>query len=72
MKLPVHQDALEFCFDCFVRLLRICEMVADETGIAPQMTTLTDDEILDIKYTDANGVLRKYRKDKETGKLVEY
>ena len=69
--LPEHLDALDFSFDCFVRLLRICELVGDEAGIEPTVTTIKEEEILELRWTDENGVTRYFKRDKTTGKLVE-
>jgi hypothetical protein len=48
-------DALEFLFDCFVRLLRIAKMLADEIGLGLRMMTITDDDIIDAKFTNQAG-----------------
>jgi len=71
MSLPTHRDALEFCFDCFVRLLRMAEAFGAEIGIAPEVATLTDDEILNIVITE-DGATRRYRKNPDTDRLEEY
>lgn len=53
MSLQKHIDALEFCYNCFVHLLRITSALAKEIGIAPETTVIG----------------RHYKKNKETGKL---
>ena len=72
LSLPQHRDALEFCYDCFVRLLRLCEALALEIAIEPKLITLTDDDILEATLTDADGKVTRVKRDEKTGKLVEY
>lgn len=67
-----HLDALEFCYDCFVRLLQICEATAIETAIEPKVTTITDKDIIEATLTDASGKTTRVKRDDATGKLVEY
>lgn len=68
IQLPRHRDALEFCFDCFERLLRIAELLADEIGFSPRLTTLTEDHILAATLT-RDGEILKFERDKETNQL---
>ena len=69
MGLSQYRDALEFCFDCLARLLRIVEAMAVEIQIAPEMVTITDDDIIEATIT-RNGKTEKYRRDEKTGKLA--
>jgi hypothetical protein len=52
LNLPRHLDALEFSYDCYERLLRIGEALAEEIGIAPKIITLTDDDLLEATISD--------------------
>ncbi len=70
-RLKHYRDALEFCYDCFVRLLRISELLRREAGIEPQPITITDKDILELVVTDETGKVRRAKRD-ETGRLVEY
>lgn len=70
--LPHHLDALEFSYDCFVRLLRISEALAAEIAIEPKVTTITDEEIIEATFTDKDGKTTRVKRDEATGKLVEY
>jgi hypothetical protein len=70
--LDEYRDALEFSYDCFVRLLRIAELLQQEIGIEPQTFTITDKEILEITITDEAGNVKRAKRDNDTGKLVEY
>lgn len=72
MSLPSHVDALEFCYDCFVRLLRICEALATEIGIEPKVTTITDADIIEGTFTDSAGKVTRVKRDEKTGRLIEY
>jgi hypothetical protein len=72
VKLENHIDALEFSYDCYVRMLRICEAIADEVGIQPQVRTITDDDMIEATFTDREGKVSRARRDKKTGKLAEY
>jgi hypothetical protein len=71
MSLKEHRDALEFCYDCFVRLLRISTALADEIGIEPEVTTITEAEIIEATMTK-DGETRRYKKNKDTDRLEEY
>jgi hypothetical protein len=66
-----YRDALEFCYDCFERLLRIAELLRQEIGVEPQPITITDKEILEITVTDGAGKVTRAKRA-ETGRLVEY
>lgn len=66
-----YRDALEFCYDCFVRLLQIIELVRRESGIEPQTIVITDKDILELVVTDENGKVTRAKRH-ETGRLVEY
>jgi hypothetical protein len=72
LTVPSHRDALEFCYDCFVRLLRMCEALGTEVAIEPVTVTLTDDDILEVTLTDETGKVTRAKRDEKTGKLVEY
>ncbi|MDR6663497.1 hypothetical protein J2W51_006091 [Tardiphaga robiniae] len=72
MSLERHQDALEFSYDCFERLLKICELVQLEIDVEPRPMTLTENEILELTITDENGNTRRAKRDEVTGKLVYY
>ena len=69
--LPAHQDALEFCYDCFERLLRIAETLDREIGIEPQTLQITDDDIIELTFTDENGKMIRAKRD-ASGRLVDY
>lgn len=71
LKQAEHLDALEFSYDCFVRLLRMAELLASEVGLASRPLTITDEDILDATFTRGGRVTR-VRRDATTGKLVEY
>lgn len=71
-RLSEHRDALEFSYDCFERLLRIAEVLQKEIGIEPQVTVITEKDILEITITDKDGRITRAKKDDVTGKLVEY
>lgn len=71
LKKDNFQDGLEFCYDCFERLLRIGEALGNELGIKPEIVNITDEEIISLKYTDEKGNVIKARKDPATGKLVQ-
>ncbi|MBV9484408.1 hypothetical protein [Bradyrhizobium sp.] len=66
-----YRDALEFCYDCFVRLLKIGEFLRQETGIEPRPITITDKDILELVVTDETGKVTRAKRD-QTGRLVEY
>jgi hypothetical protein len=72
MSLPSHQDALEFCYDCYVNMLRICELLAAEISIEPKVFTITDDDIIEATFTDEHGKIKRMKRDDATGHLVEY
>lgn len=65
-----HIDALDFCYECLVRLLTIASGIADGLGIEPKMHTITDADILNVELTDENGT-RWLKRDLATGELVE-
>jgi hypothetical protein len=71
LRKPDHLDALEFLFDCLVRLLRIAEMLAREIGLEARMTTITDEDIIEATLTDETGKVTRVRRDAATGKLME-
>ncbi len=71
LELPSHQDALEFCFDCLNRLLRISEALAADAGISPEIVEIKEDEILELKIMENGVVTRHYERDSATGKLQE-
>jgi len=64
-------DALEFCFDCFIRLLQIGQQLKTELDIEPSIMTLTDKDIRSATYTDEYGNVVQLEKDPKTGKLQE-
>lgn len=66
-----HIDALEFGYDCLVRLLRIAELLAAAVPLASQPLRLTEANILKIEYTDKDGKRVRLRRDDASGKLVE-
>jgi hypothetical protein len=70
-QLPKHLDALEFTFDCFRELLLMCEALASEVQIQPQIMTLTDKDILSGTFTDEHGKTTRFRKNAE-GQLEDY
>ena len=70
-RLEHYRDALEFCYDCFVRLLQISELLRQEAGIEPQPVIITDRDILELVVTDETGKVTRAKRD-ETGRLVEY
>jgi hypothetical protein len=70
-RLGNYRDALEFCFDCFVRLLQIIDLIRRESGIEPRQVVITDKEILDLVVTDETGKVTRAKRD-DTGRLVEY
>lgn len=72
LSLPEHRDALEFCYDCFAKLLRMSEALALEIAIEPKTITLTDDDIIEATLTDANGKITRVKRNETTGKLIEY
>lgn len=72
MGIGEYRDALEFCYDCFVRLLKIAELLHQEVGIAPEVTIITDDDIIELTVTDETGKVVRAKRDEATGRLVEY
>jgi len=68
---PEHLDALEFCYDCLVRLLQIASGVATQLGIAPKMLTITDADIIKAELRDESGNVRRLERHPTSGKLVE-
>jgi len=72
LSISSHVDALEFCYDCFVRLLEICEALASEIKIEPKAIVITKNEILEATVTNAYGETRRVKRDEATGQLVEY
>lgn len=72
LNVPDHLDALEFSFDCYVRLLRVAELLAQETGLPSRHHTITDDDIIEGTFTDADGNITRVKRDGTTGRLVEY
>lgn len=69
--LPAYQDALEFCYDCFERLLKIAEVLEREIGIEPRILQITDDDILEMTFTDKTGKTIRAKRD-ESGNLLDY
>lgn len=69
-RLEHYRDALEFCYDCFVRLLQIGELLRRESGIEPLTLTITDKDIIKLVVTDGSGKVKRAKRD-ETGRLVE-
>lgn len=69
---PDRTDALEFAFDCLVRLLRMAELLAAETALPSRLRTITDDDIVEATFTDETGKVQRVRRDGTTGKLVGY
>lgn len=67
-----HIDALEFSFDCFVRLLRMAELLASEIGLPSRPMALTDDDIIEATITDEDGKITRLKRDPISGKLGEY
>lgn len=72
LQLPVHLDALEFCYDCLVRLLRVSEALQQEIPIEPKPYIITDKEILEAAFTSEDGIVRRFKRDPDTGSLVQY
>jgi hypothetical protein len=70
-ELGEYRDALEFSYDCFVRLLTISELLRQESGIEPRPVVITDQDILELTVTDATGKVTRARRD-QSGRLVEY
>ena len=70
LSLKSHIDALEFCFDCYVRLLSLSEAMASEIPLKPQPFTLTDKDILELTMKSRDGTVRRF-KQSESGNLVE-
>lgn len=70
--LDEYEDALEFCYDCFEKLLRIAETLDQEIGIEPKMVTITDDDILEVTFTDEAGKVIRAKRDDVTGRLKKY
>ena len=71
LNISPHQDALEFCFTCLERLLRICEEIAAETPISPEQIVITGENILRAEFRHRDGTILKFRRDESTGELVE-
>lgn len=71
LKVEDHLDALEFCFDCFVRLLRIAESLAQDIALPSRPMVLTDDDIIEATFTDEDGNVTRVARDATTGKLIE-
>lgn len=71
LKKEDHLDALEFCFDCFVRLLRIAEQLSSDTALPSRPMIITDDDIIEATFTDEDGNVIRVARDATTGKLVE-
>jgi len=72
LKVSEHRDALEFSYDCFIRLLEICEQMAKEIGVRPKTLAITDKDIIEATLTNSEGKTTRVRRDQTTGKLVEY
>jgi hypothetical protein len=72
MSLEKHQDALEFSYDCFERLLNICTLVQLEIDVDPRPLTITENEIIELTITDEDGNTRRAKRDDATGKLIYY
>lgn len=72
LSIPVHLDALEFCYDCFIRLLEICEVLGNEVAIEPEVIKITENEILELTLTDGLGNTKRLKREETTGQLVEY
>lgn len=68
----IHMDALEFSFDCFVRLLQVAQLLASEIGLASRPMTITDADIIEATLTDNAGNVTRVKRDATSGKLVEY
>lgn len=66
-----YRDALKFCYDCFVRLLQITDLLRQESGIEGGPIAITDEEILEITLTDEAGNVTRKKKD-AAGRLVDY
>lgn len=62
-----HKDALEFCYDCFERLLTFSYLLSQKIDIKPTPKILTNDEILELTITDGNGniLFKKQKTDKD-------
>ena len=65
------RSLLEFCYDCFVRLLQISELVRRESGIAPVPLAITENDLLEITITDGTGKKVRHAQRDENGRLVE-
>lgn len=51
--LDAHNDAMEFGFDCYVRLLTICRLLGERLGLKSEHMRLTDDDIIDFDLKTA-------------------
>jgi hypothetical protein len=67
-----HLDALEFCFDCFERILRIAEALAKEVALPSGPWHITDDDIQEVTITEVDGSVKRAKRDGLTGNLVEF
>ncbi len=66
-----HLDAMEFCYDCFVRLLSIADSLSHDLRIEPKMVTITDADILEAEFADEQGS-RRLKRHPITGQLDEF
>lgn len=67
-----HIDALEFSFDCFVRLLQMAQLLATDVAIPSRPLMITDADIIEATVTDGLGQVTRVKRDATTGKLVEF
>lgn len=67
-----HLDALEFCFDCFERILRIAEALAKDAALPSGPLRITDDDIQEVTITEIDGSVKRAKRDEFTGNLVEF
>jgi hypothetical protein len=72
LSIPSHLDALEFCHDCFLRLLEMSQMLASVVEVQPKAIILTEKDILEATLTDGHGKTKRVKRDDATGQLVEY
>jgi hypothetical protein len=71
MQLSSHLDVLDLCYECFVILLMISELIEKQIPLKSENVVLTDKDILDLTLHGADGQVKKYKQNKD-GKLEQY
>jgi hypothetical protein len=71
MTASTHVDALDFCHDSLILLLRIAQAIEASSGIPSEFQKLEEKDIIEIEVRDTDGTVRRMRRN-ELGKLEEY